>query len=172
MTTHPMAQFVPTANPSDYRARYYDPNVGRFTREDPIAFRGGIDFYTYVRNSPINKTDAKGLSPDDRKLPTTPTGKAGCYYVGEIASGLNIRCKTCMYKCRGYGAIVTFPQATLKACPSIDPVTGLINIAEIDPDCRPGGRPCDKKVPAPNPIPFIILLLLGILSGNPELAAG
>jgi RHS repeat-associated protein len=28
-----------------YRARYYDPTVGRFISEDPIKFKGGIDFY-------------------------------------------------------------------------------------------------------------------------------
>ena len=31
-----------------YRARYYDPTTGRFIREDPVSFMGGINFYTYV----------------------------------------------------------------------------------------------------------------------------
>jgi len=48
-----------------YRARYYDPNAGRFVSEDPIQFMSGIDFYTYVSNSPQNFTDALGLSQND-----------------------------------------------------------------------------------------------------------
>ena len=27
-----------------YRARYYDPKIGRFISEDPIGFRGGVNF--------------------------------------------------------------------------------------------------------------------------------
>jgi len=46
---------------SYYRARYYDPNTGRFVAEDPIAFRGGPNFYAYVQNSPIWRTDPLGL---------------------------------------------------------------------------------------------------------------
>jgi RHS repeat-associated protein len=34
-----------------YRYRYYDPSVGRFTSEDPYGFRGGANFYRYVYNS-------------------------------------------------------------------------------------------------------------------------
>jgi len=43
-----------------YRARYYDSNVGRFLSEDPIGFNGGLDFYTYVANSPLNFVDPSG----------------------------------------------------------------------------------------------------------------
>jgi RHS repeat-associated protein len=45
-----------------YRARYYDPGVGRFISEDPIGFDGGdTNLYRYVGNSPINFTDPSGL---------------------------------------------------------------------------------------------------------------
>ncbi|NEZ65245.1 hypothetical protein D0962_21115 [Leptolyngbyaceae cyanobacterium CCMR0082] len=41
-----------------YRARYYDPAVGRFISEDPLGFDAGdANLYRYVFNSP----------------PTTPT---------------------------------------------------------------------------------------------------
>ena len=48
-----------------YRARYYDPSVGRFIAEDPISFRGGTNFYKYGFNSPTNVTDPSGLCPPE-----------------------------------------------------------------------------------------------------------
>lgn len=44
-----------------YRARYYDPQVGRFLGEDPIGFTDSVDFYTYTDNSPANWLDPLGL---------------------------------------------------------------------------------------------------------------
>lgn len=34
-----------------YRARYYNPTIGRFISEDPMGFRGGINVYAYVGNN-------------------------------------------------------------------------------------------------------------------------
>jgi RHS repeat-associated protein len=44
-----------------YRARYYDPEVGRFTTKDPIGFAGGVNLYGYVRGNPIRYLDPWGL---------------------------------------------------------------------------------------------------------------
>ena len=44
-----------------YRARYYDPSVGRFLSEDPIRFIEGADFYLYVANDPTALADPSGL---------------------------------------------------------------------------------------------------------------
>ena len=44
-----------------YRKRYYDPTIGRFSSEDPAGFGGGINFYTYVSENPIGRTDPFGL---------------------------------------------------------------------------------------------------------------
>jgi RHS repeat-associated protein len=48
----------------EYRARFYDENVGRFVSEDPIRFKGGIDFYAYVKNRPTRYKDPLGLMRD------------------------------------------------------------------------------------------------------------
>jgi RHS repeat-associated protein len=49
-----------------YRARYYDPNSGRFVSEDPIRIQGGINLYAYVRNDPVRLTDPDGRCPRDQ----------------------------------------------------------------------------------------------------------
>jgi RHS repeat-associated protein len=44
------------------RARYYDPQIGRFISEDPIRFAGGdVNLYAYVGNNPVNFADPYGL---------------------------------------------------------------------------------------------------------------
>lgn len=62
-------------DPSYYRARYYDQSLGRFLSEDPITFSGGIDFYAYVQNNPVEFTDVFGLQARPLPLPS-PTPPA------------------------------------------------------------------------------------------------
>ncbi|HUS12636.1 MAG TPA: Ig-like domain-containing protein, partial [Pyrinomonadaceae bacterium] len=44
-----------------YRARSYDPQLGRFISEDPIGLTGGINQFAYVANNPQNAKDPSGL---------------------------------------------------------------------------------------------------------------
>lgn len=44
-----------------YRARWQDPQQGRFISEDPMGVNGGLNLYDYVRNNPINRIDPYGL---------------------------------------------------------------------------------------------------------------
>ncbi|HLA11235.1 MAG TPA: Ig-like domain-containing protein [Pyrinomonadaceae bacterium] len=44
-----------------YRARWYDPHLGRFISEDPLGLGGGLNQYSYVGNNPLNKRDPFGL---------------------------------------------------------------------------------------------------------------
>jgi RHS repeat-associated protein len=85
-----------------YRARYYSPDSGRFLNEDPIAFRGGINFYTYVNNNSINLIDPSGNAPcldinqfvhalDSNALPAYGKGRCGRHVgVALAAGGLNV----------------------------------------------------------------------------------
>jgi RHS repeat-associated protein len=44
-----------------YRARYYDPHLGRFLSPDPLRFIDGPNVYSYVLNNPTNLVDPLGL---------------------------------------------------------------------------------------------------------------
>jgi RHS repeat-associated protein len=46
-----------------YRARWYNPVNGTFLSEDPKRFRGGLNLYSYTKNSPVNFTDPHGTFP-------------------------------------------------------------------------------------------------------------
>jgi len=43
-----------------YRARYYDPHIGRFISEDSVRFAEGANFYRYAENNPVEFTDPFG----------------------------------------------------------------------------------------------------------------
>jgi uncharacterized protein RhaS with RHS repeats len=66
-----------------YRARYYQPGIGRFISEDPLthsmersAVLGLEPAYPYASNSPIQRVDPLGLT-DCSKLPV-PDDKTPC----------------------------------------------------------------------------------------------
>lgn len=43
-----------------YRARWYDPQTGRFLSEDPSEFDGGFNWYAYVGGNPLSFNDPDG----------------------------------------------------------------------------------------------------------------
>jgi len=62
-----------------YRARYYDPKIGRFISEDPIRWLGGLNLYLYVRDNPVNHIDPSGL---------LSVNQAACLSFWTLAGGL------------------------------------------------------------------------------------
>jgi RHS repeat-associated protein len=68
-----------------YRARWYDPDVGRFMSEDPIGLKGGINLSIYVKNNPITASDPLGLW----------SYKGYCRYIsgGQIVGAGCLRCE-------------------------------------------------------------------------------
>ena len=43
-----------------YKARWYDPETGRFLQPDPIGYGDGMNMYAYVSGDPVNFSDLSG----------------------------------------------------------------------------------------------------------------
>ncbi|NDK09025.1 hypothetical protein EOM39_07355, partial [Candidatus Gracilibacteria bacterium] len=70
------------------RARYYNPQLGRFISRDPIDISDDLNLYTYVGNNPVNNIDLDGLKAKTliQKI-TTIAGDFIEYEEGYITSG-------------------------------------------------------------------------------------
>ncbi len=102
-----------------YRARYYDPKVGRFISEDPIGWYGGLNLYGYVGNNAVRWVDPFGLEP-------------GAWYANK-----NQAAKAAMRD--------IFPPANVEYCGNICPIPGGMTYDPAKTDNDPGGcRPEPK----------------------------
>jgi RHS repeat-associated protein len=43
-----------------YRARYYNPQIGRFLQTDPVGYSAGMNCYAYCDNNPVDLSDPLG----------------------------------------------------------------------------------------------------------------
>lgn len=55
--------YIPEVGLYYYKARMYNPSLGRFMQTDPIGYTSDLDLYAYVGNDPIDGTDFSGECP-------------------------------------------------------------------------------------------------------------
>jgi RHS repeat-associated protein len=111
-----------------YRARYYDPQVGRFISEDPRRFDGGIDFYRYVSNNVPNKIDPFGLTP--------------CWPKPYKLTGLS-NCSVQFVSAKGFSCRLGDPQGQVQSlCAKLQQSIQNNGSASLDPIPCPSGQCC------------------------------
>lgn len=70
-----------------YRARYYNPSIGRFLQPDPLGYKDGINWYLYCGNNPIIHVDPYGLVAEpgfwEGMIPMWGSGKSAAYQFGK-----------------------------------------------------------------------------------------
>ncbi len=110
-----------------YRARYHMSSLGRFTSEDPIGFRGGINLHSYVNNSPTNLVDpsgAQGLVPAPGPVVVQPWVPLLWFDVWILEHDWNQFQKLCLAS--GWGWCSPSPKSSLPSSslpiPSSDPL--------------------------------------------------
>jgi RHS repeat-associated protein len=69
-----------------YRARYYNPQIGRFLQTDPIGYDAGMNLYRYCANNPVTLKDPSGQRPLRPSYPGDWSLKDffGWYFFGPI----------------------------------------------------------------------------------------
>ncbi len=85
--------------------RWYAPDLGRFVNRDPIAFKGGLNLYTYANSNPTRYIDIDGSAPT--AAPPPPPSPYGMSYppfpvIPGTKGGCKADCPTLAYACEVY----------------------------------------------------------------------
>jgi len=77
----------------NFRARWYEPRLGRWLSNDPIGISGGLNLYAFCGNDPVNYVDPWGLAdlnlvpPGDKERKWADLVKTGDGSFGVVGHG-------------------------------------------------------------------------------------
>jgi RHS repeat-associated protein len=153
-----------------YRARFYDPQIGRFISEDPIGFSGGINWYAYVNNNPIRFNDPFGLLTTEQQCMLRWAGVGAV--VGTVLGGVGGAAVGALGFAGGPLGLVTTPAVSVKGA-----ILGAVGGAAVGGFvggfvCGGGSIPvpCDNP-PRAVPIPASTPTTIPLVPPMPRLAA-
>jgi RHS repeat-associated protein len=139
----------------DYRARMYQPELGRFLQPDPKQFAAGdYNLYRYCHNDPVNKNDPFGLEPieisirldqlgiqaSDNSLRASSDGYPRSQVIQQTNGQLSLQNKInegVPVKVPGYGSVVPKVMMEEKAEPDKGSTLAGIGHAHMDQTGRP-----------------------------------
>ena len=55
-------EFSRSTGLTNFRARWYDPAIGRWLSKDPIGLSGGLNLYVFCENNTVNRIDPAGFA--------------------------------------------------------------------------------------------------------------
>jgi len=67
-----------------WKARAYDPALGRFLQPDPAGSASDVNPYAYGGGSPVNVTDPTGMTCSGNGSTFVPDGNGGWYQVSDL----------------------------------------------------------------------------------------
>jgi len=134
-----------------YRSRYFDPIAGRFVSEDSIRFEGGIDFYEYVDNSPVNEFDPLGMSGG----PKMPRSARRCKDTDscKLLAWKMASFENAIYSHLGWDWYMPWPRGTGRHSQEISELYNALErcISKYEKKCK--DKNCAKAEGFPDPVP-------------------
>jgi RHS repeat-associated protein len=121
-----------------YRARYYDPQVGRFLTEDPLGpSEEGPNLYAYVSNNPIMNVDPWGLYTIDKSCKGTQCqmNGGGPNNPNQHPTSQNVEQVIQQEADESCGSLNSITDPTLRSCIARRCKSGKIKCSN---DCPPG----------------------------------
>jgi RHS repeat-associated protein len=127
-----------------YRARYYDPKIGRFISEDPVRFAAGPNFYAYALANPARWRDPSGMDVTITLYSGVP-GHIGISVNGSDPLGF-------------YGSSPNDPRLAW----------GQNQQGHVSPEREHGSTPVDEvTIATSSTMDAVVLAMLRALSANP-----